>query len=256
MPFWSRKKEPHPETVEALEKIKEELEKGAISVEGDTWRMMANEHVLNCILDDIEHDRISSEDASAFQKYNRMMEAHREQVVSSLEKTHEGINRGECSESIIINAPIEQVWKSYRDMEIISQTLPDGSADRIDDTHFWIKRVDPDKGDIWLETYEEVELNKPTHITNQKIKIEVQTMGMEHQLSEVNLEGKWLDYIDFEQISKDKTKLTLKATFVPSEPMTDYGTVFLAMFTQTEIHPTMKEEIQQQLKKFKEQMEL
>jgi len=255
MPFWSRKKKPHPETVEALKGIRKELEKGTISVDSDTWRMMANEHVLKCILDDIEHDRISSEDASAFQKYNRMTEIHRENVVSSLEETHEGISRGECLETIIINAPIEQVWKSWRDMGIISQTILNGSAGRIDGTRFWIKRVDPEKGDIWLETYEEIELDRPTRITTQKMKIEVQATGMDNQLEEVNLEGEWLDYIDFEEISKDKAKLTLRATFVPSEPMAGYGKIFLAMFTQTELHPTMKEEIQQQLNKFKELVE-
>lgn len=37
--------------------------------------------------------------------------------------------------------------------------------------------------------------------------------------------------------------------------MTDYGKIFLAMFTQTEFHPTIKEEIQNQLKKFKELVE-
>ena len=78
---------------------------------------------------------------------------------------------------------------------------------------------------------------------------------MDTSLQEVDLEGEWVDYIDFEEISKNKTKLIFRATFVPSRPMTDYGKVFLAMFTQTEFHPTMKEEIKHQLKKFKELVE-
>ena len=255
MPFWSRKKKPHPETVEALEKIRKDLERGTVSVESDTWRMMANEHVLNCIMDDIQHERISPEDVSMFQRYNEMTKTWREKLITTFEEGQEDTNLGECSESVVINVPIEKVWKSWRDMGIMSQTLLNGSAGRIDKTHFWIKRVDPDKGDIWLETFEEIELIRPTHITSQKIKIEVQATGMDTSLQEVDLEGKWLDYLDFEETFKNKTKLIFRATFVPSTPMTDYGKVFLAMFTQTEFHPTMKEEIQHQLKKFKELVE-
>ena len=255
MPFWSRKKKPHSETIEALEKIRKELEKGTVSVESDTWRMMANEHVLNCIMDDIEHKRISSEDVSMFQRYNEMTKTWRTEMLSILEEGRKDVSIGECSETVSINAPIEKVWESWRDMEIVSQTLLNGSAGRIDETHFWIKRVDPDKGDIWLETFEDVKLRRPNHITTQKIKIEVQASGMDTSLQEVDLEGKWVDYIDFEEISKNKTKLIFRATFVPSRPMTDYGKVFLAMFTQTEFPPTMKEEIQHQLRKFKELVE-
>ena len=255
MPFWSRKKKPHPETVKALKKIRKELEMGSVSIESDMWRMMANERVLNCIMDDIQHERISSEDTSVFQRYNEMTSSLREDVMTTLEEPQEGISIGECSEIIVINRPLEQVWKSWRDAEIMTQSLINGSAGRIDETHFWIKRVDPDKGDIWLETYEEVALIKPTHITTQKIKIEVQAMGMDTSLQEVDLEGKWLEYIDFEMISENKTKLIFRTTFVPSEPMTDYGKIFLAMFTQTEFHPTMKEEIQHQLRELKELVE-
>jgi len=251
----SQGKKPHPETVEALKRIREELERGKVSIESDTWRMMANEHVLNCIMDDIEHKRISSEDVSMFQQYNEMTRTWKKQLVTTLEETHEDTSRGECSEIIVINAPIEKVWKSWRDMEIISQTLLNGSAGRIDETHFSIKRVDPDKGDIWLETYEEIKLSRPTYIIAQKIKIEVQTTGMDSSLQEVDLEGVWLDYADFEEISKNKTKLTFRVTFVPSKPMTDYGKIFLAMFTQTEFHPTMKEEIQHQLKRLSDLVE-
>jgi len=255
MPFWSRKKKPHAETIEALERVRKELERGAVSAESDAWRIMANQHVLNCIMDDIKHERISSEDVSMFQQYNEMTRTWREEVVTTLEERQEGSNRGECSEIVVIDAPMELVWKSWRDAKIISQTLINGSAGRIDETHFWIKRVDPDKGDIWLETYEEIELSKPTHITTQKIKIEVQATEMDTSLQEVNLEGKWLDYVDFEETTKNKTKLTFRATFIPSKPMTDYGKIFLAMFTQTEFHPTMKEEIQHQSKRFKELVE-
>jgi len=255
MPFWSRKKKPHPKTIEALSKIRKELERETVSIESDTWRIMANEHVLNCIMDDIQHERISSEDASMFKQYNEMTRTWREEVLTNLEEGQEGISRGECSEIVVIDAPIELVWESWRDMEVISQTLINGSAGRIDETHFWIKRVDPDKGDIWLETYEEVELNRPNHITTEKIRIEVQAIGMDTSLQEVDLEGKWLDYVDFEEAPKNKTKLIFRTTFVPSKPMTDYGKIFLAMFTQTEMHPTMKEEIQHQLKKFKELVE-
>jgi hypothetical protein len=255
MPFWSRKKNPHSETVEALKKIRKELENGTVSVESDTWRIMANPHILNCIMDDIKHERISSEDVSVFQQYNEMTRTLREQLVTTLAETQGGASRGECSEIVVIDAPIELVWKSWRDMKIISQTLIDGSAGRIDETHFWIKRVDPDKGDIWLETYEEIELSRPTYIIAQKIKIEVQATGMDSSLEEVDLEGRWLDYVDFEEISKNKTKLIFRTTFIPSKPMTDYGKIFLAMFTQTEFHPTMKEEIKNQLKKFKELVE-
>ena len=255
MPFWSRRKKPHPETIEALKKVRKELEKGTASIESGTWRMMANEHVLNCIMDDIKHERLSPEDVSMFHRYNEMTRSWREEVITSFEEGHKDASIGECSESVVINAPIEKVWKSWRDMNIISQTLLNGSAGRIDETHFWIKRVDPDKGDIWLETFKEVELTKPIRITTKKIKIEVQATGMDTSLQEVDLEGKWLDYIDFEEISKNETKLIFQATFVPSTPMTDYGKVFLAMFTQTEFHPTMKEEIQHQLKEFKKLVE-
>jgi len=255
MPFWSRKKKPHSETIEALKKIREELERGTVSIESDTWRMMANEHVLDCMMDDIKHEQISSEDASMFQRYNEMTRTWREDIVTGFEERQAGISMGECSESVVIDAPIELVWKSWRDMEILSQTLINGSAGRIDETHFWIKRVDPDKGDVWLETYEEVELNKPAHITIQKTKIEVQAIGMDTSLQEVALEGKWLDYVDFEETPKNKTKLIFRTTFIPSKPITDYGKIFLAMFTQTKLHPTMKEEIQHQLKKFKELVE-
>ena len=255
MPFWSRKKTPHLETIEALKKIRKELERGTVSIESDTWRMMANQHILNCIMDDIQHERISSEDASMLQQYNEMTRTWKERLVTTLEETHEDTSRGECSEIIDINAPTELVWRSWRDMKIISHTLIDGSAGRIDETHFWIKRVDPDKGDIWLETYEEIKLSRPTYIIAQEVKIEVQTTGMDFSLQEVDLEGVWLDYVDFEEISKNKTKLIFRTSFIPSKPMTDYGKIFLAMFTQTEFHPTMKEEIQNQLKKFKELVE-
>jgi hypothetical protein len=63
MPFWSRKKKPHSETIDALKEIRKVLESGTVSIESDTWRMMANQHILNCIMDDIKHERISSEDA-------------------------------------------------------------------------------------------------------------------------------------------------------------------------------------------------
>ena len=251
-PFWPRKKKPHSETVKAFKKIRKELERGTVSIESDTWRMMANKHVLNCIMDDIQNERVSSEDVSMFQQYKEMTRTWKEEVVTTFKEKQEGISRGECSETVIIDAPIEVVWKSWRDMEIISRTLINGSAGRIDKTHFWTKGVDPDKGDIWLETYEEVELDRPTHITAQKTKIEVQAAGMDTSLQEVDQEGIWVDYVDLENISKDKTRLIFRTTFIPSRPITDYGTIFLAMFTQTELHPTMKEEIQQRLKKFKE----
>lgn len=106
-----------------------------------------------------------------------------------------------------------------------------------------------------METYEEIKLSRPTYIIAQKIKIEVQTTGMDSSLQEVDLEGVWIDYVDFGEISKNKTKFIFRTTFIPSKPMTDYGKIFLAMFTQTEFHPTMKEEIQNQLKKFKELVE-
>ena len=109
---------------------------------------MANEHVLNCIMDDIEHKRISSEDVSMFQRYNEMTKTWRTEMLSTLEEGRKDVSIGECSETVSINAPIEKVWESWRDMEIVSQTLLNGSAGRIDETHFWIKRVDPDKGDI------------------------------------------------------------------------------------------------------------
>jgi len=250
-----QRKKPHPETIEALKKIRKELERGTVSIESDTWRMMANRHILNCIMDDIQHERISSEDASMLQQYNEMTRTWKERLVTTLEETHEDTSRGECSEIIDINAPTELVWRSWRDMKIISHTLIDGSAGRIDETHFWIKRVDPDKRDIWLETYEEIKLSRPTYIIAQEVKIEVQTTGMDFSLQEVDLEGVWLDYVDFEEISKNKTKLIFRTSFIPSKPMTDYGKIFLAMFTQTEFHPTMKEEIQNQLKKFKELVE-
>jgi len=255
MPFLSRKKKPHPETIKAMEKVREELERGTVSVESDTWRMMANQRVLICIIDDIEHERISPEDVSLFERYNEMTRSWKEGIITTFEKGYEDANIGECLETIVINAPREKVWKSWRDMEITSQTLLNGSAGRIDEAHFWIRRVDPDKGDVWLETFEEVELDRPSHITIRKNRIEVQAIGMDTSLEEVDLEGKWLDYVDFEEISKKDTKLIFRATFVPSKPMTDYGKVFLAMFSQTEFHPTMREEIQYQLKKFKELVE-
>ncbi|MDH5482326.1 MAG: hypothetical protein OEY22_05555 [Candidatus Bathyarchaeota archaeon] len=255
MPFWTRKKKPHSETIEALRRVRKELETGTASVESDTWRIMANEHVLNCIADDIENKRISSEDVSLFQRYNEMMMNWKKDVLSTLEEGQKDESVGECSETISINAPVEKVWEFWRDMDVISQTLLNGSAGRIDETHFWLKRVDPERGDIWVETFEEIELTKPIHITTKKTKIEVQAAGMDASLQEVELEGTWVDYIDFIEISKTKSKLIFRATFVPSKPATDYGKVFLAMFTQTEIHPTMKEEIQHQLKKFKELIE-
>ena len=255
MPFWSRKKKPHSETIDALKEIRKVFESGTVPIESDTWRMMANQHILNCIMDDIKHERISSEDALSFRKYNEMAKAWREEIVTTLEEGREGISRGECSEIVVIDAPIELVWKSWRDMEIVSKTL-EGSAGRIDETHFWIKRIDPDKGDIWLETFEEIELSRPNHITTRKNKMEVQATGMDTSLQEVDLEGKWLDYVDFEEIDKNKTKLILRTTFIPSKPMTDYGKIFLALFTQTEFHPTTKEEIQHQLKKFKKLVEV
>jgi len=254
MPFWSRKEKPHSETIEAIEKIRKELERGTVSVESDTWRMMANEHFLNCILDDIKHERLSPEDASMFQRYNEMTRSWREGVITSFEKGYKDASLGECSEIVFINAPIEKVWDFWRDIEIMSQTLLNGSAGRIDETHFWIKRVDPARGDVWLETFEEVKVERSTHITTKKIKIEVQATGMDTSLQQVNLEGTWLDYIDFEEMN-NKTKLIFRTTFTPLKPMTDYGKIFLAMFTQTEFHPTMKEEIQYQLKKFKELVE-
>jgi len=255
MPFWSRKKKPHPETLEALEKVKDELKKGTVSIESDTWRIMANKQVLRCIFDDIEHERITPEDASIFKSYNEMTRNWREELINSIEEEQEGIPRGECSETIIINAPIELVWKSWRDMEITSLTVLNGSAARIDDSHFWIKRVNPYKGDVWLETYEETQNIRPTQITAQKTKIEVQAVGMDTSLQEVDLEGKWVDYVDFEMVSKNRTKLSFRTTFTPSEPITDYGKFFLSMFIQTKNHPTMKEEIQHQLKKLKELLE-
>ena len=155
----------------------------------------------------------------------------------------------------MINASIKLVWKSWRNIETLSKTLLDGSAGRIDESHFWIKRVTPETGDIWLETFEEIKLVEPTNITTQKIKIEVKAIGMDSSLQEVNLEGKWIDYIDFEMIDENRTKINFRSTFIPSEPITDYGKIFLSMFTQTKNHPTMKEEIQHQLKKLKELLE-
>ena len=256
MPFWSRKKEPHPETTEALMLVKKELETGTVSVESDTWRTMANQHVLNCIMDDIEHNRISSEDISTFERYNEMTRTWKKEILTTLKGGQKDESVGECSETISIDAPIEKVWESWRDMEVISQTLLNGSAGRVDETHFWTRRVDPDRGDIWVETFEEIELTKPGRIIAKKTKIEVQAVGMDASLQEVNLEGTWIDYIDFIEISKSSTKLIFRSTFVPSKPMNDYGKVFLAMFTQTEFHPTMKEEIQHQLKRFKELIEV
>ena len=134
MPFWSRKKKPHPVTIEALEKVKGELSKGSISIESETWRIMANKHVLRCIFDDIDHERITAEDASIFKRYNEMARKWREELMRGIEK--EVTSRGEFSETIVINAPIELVWKSWRDMDIISQVVMDGSAGRIDDCHY------------------------------------------------------------------------------------------------------------------------
>ena len=93
MPFWSRKKEPHPETTEALMLVKKELETGTVSVESDTWRTMANQHVLNCIMDDIEHNRISSEDISTFERYNEMTRTWKKEILTTLKGGTEGRKR-------------------------------------------------------------------------------------------------------------------------------------------------------------------
>jgi len=255
MPFWSRKKKPYPETIEALEKVKGELEKGAIYVESETWRIMANKQVLRCIFDDIENERITPVDASIFKDYNEMARKLREELMNRVEKERAGASRGDYSDTIVINAPMESVWNSWRDMEVISQTILDGSAGRIDGTRFWIKRVTSEKRDIWLETYEEIKLIEPTSIVAQKIKIEVQAFGMDSSLQEIDLEGQWMDYTDFKKIAKNRTRIIFRTTFTPSDPITDYGKVFLSMFTQTTDHPTMKEEIAFQLKKFKEILE-
>ena len=106
-----------------------------------------------------------------------------------------------------------------------------------------------------METFEEIKLIEPTNISSEKIKIEVKAIGMDSSLQEIDLEGRWIDYVDFETISQNRTKLSFQSTFTPSEPITDYGKIFLSMFTQTKNHPTMKEEIAFQLKKFKEILE-
>jgi len=36
MPFWSRKKKPHSETIDALKEIRKVLESGTVSIESDT----------------------------------------------------------------------------------------------------------------------------------------------------------------------------------------------------------------------------
>jgi len=190
-----------------------------------------------------------------FKRYNEMGRNFREDVMTSIEEDIEFTSRGECSEIVVVNTPIDVVWESWRNMEVISKTIMDGSAGRIDANHFWIKRINPDKGDIWLETYEEIKLIRPTNITSQKIKIEVKAIGMDPSLQEVDLEGKWVDYTEFEMISKHRTKISFLTTFTPSEPITDYGKIFLSMFSQTKNHPTMKEEIAFQLKKFKQILE-
>ena len=102
MPFWSKKKKPHSETLKALKKVKAEIEKGTVSIGSDTWRIMANKHVLRCIFDDIDHERITPKDASIFKKYNEMTSKLREELLSGIE---EEISTpiGECFETIVIN---------------------------------------------------------------------------------------------------------------------------------------------------------
>lgn len=241
----------HPETIKALEILKKDFENGRISIESDTWRLMANKHTLDCIQDDIQHERISSEDASLLKKYDNLSKNWRNDVITSFKDGHKGVQKGECTGQITVNAPIKFIWDSWRNIGTLVKTLPDATADRIDDTHYWIKQVDPEKGDTWFETYKEVELVEPLSIVTEKIEMKVQAMGMDDSLQEINLEGKWIDYTQFEEITNSKTKITFKATFTPYKPITDYGQIFLTMFTQTNIHPTMNEEIKQQLKKFK-----